>query len=69
MKIVTSVALRVPLHVTWWNGIILAIAVTILWPSVLPWSNSTNKPVFFWMSLTFGAMALLLGTFAVLARL
>jgi len=69
MQIVASVAFRVPLHVTWWNGIILAIAATILWPSVLPWSPSANKPVFFWMGLTFGAMALLLGTVVVLARL
>jgi hypothetical protein len=69
MRIVTSVAFRVPLHVTWWNGIILAIAATILWPSVLPWSPSANKPVFFWMGLTFGAMALLLGTVFALARL
>ena len=69
MKVVASVAFRAPFQVTWGNAIILSIAAAILWPSVFPWSRSANRPVFFWMGLTFGAMTLLLGTVVLLARL
>lgn len=56
-------------QMTWLDGIDLAIAVAILWPSIFPWSRSANKPVLFWVALTSGAMALLVGTVAILARL
>jgi len=56
-------------QMTWWDGVDLAIAAAILWSSVFPWSRSANKPVLFWVALTFGAMALVVGTVAILARL
>jgi hypothetical protein len=58
-----------PVHIGWGVAIDLAIAAAILWPSVFPWSRSANKPVLFWMGLTFGTLTLLVGTVTVLARL
>jgi hypothetical protein len=58
-----------PLPVSWWNGVHLALALAILWPSLFPWSRSANKPVLFWMTLTFGLLTLLVGSLALLARL
>jgi hypothetical protein len=56
-------------HYSWWNLIYLAIAMAILWPLTFPWSWSANKPVVFLMASIFGALTLLLGTLALLARL
>ena len=56
-------------HVSWRRGIDLALAFVILWPSLFPWSRSANKPVLFWMALTFGTLTLLAGGAALLARI
>ena len=56
-------------HFSWWSGIEAALAIVILWPSLFPWSRSANTPVLYWMALTFGALTLLGGTLAILARL
>jgi hypothetical protein len=55
--------------VSWWNGIDLALAFAILWPSLFPWSRSANKPALLWMALIFGLLTLLCGSLALLARL
>lgn len=67
-SVLMSVAFR-PFHASWWDAIYLTIAVAILWPSLFPWSRSANKPVLFWMCLTFAAATLLFGSPIVLARL
>jgi hypothetical protein len=56
-------------HVTWSMAIYLAIAAGVIAPSLFPWSGTANKPVLFWMGLTFAAVTLLLGTIALTARL
>jgi hypothetical protein len=65
----TSVAFGLVFHLGWGEVVAMAIAAGILWPSIFPWSRSANKPVFFWMALTFGGLTLLLGSAALLARL
>jgi hypothetical protein len=68
LRIFTSLA-SASVHFSWWNGIDVALAIAILWPSIFPWSRSANTPVLFWMTLTFGALTLVFGTVAILARL
>ena len=54
---------------SWWNLIYLALAMAILWPLTIPWGWSANRPVIFLMGSIFGALTLLVGTLALLARL
>ena len=56
-------------HVTWWTAIYLAIAASIVGPSLFPWSPTANKPVLFWTGLTFATLTLLFVSVALLARL
>jgi len=57
-------------HFSWRSEIIdLAFAFIILWPSLFPWNGGANRTALFLMALTFGALTLLLGSLAVLARL
>jgi hypothetical protein len=56
-------------HTSWWGAIYLAIAATLLWPSLFPWSWSANRPVFVRMGLTIAAITLPLGCSALLVRL
>jgi hypothetical protein len=56
-------------HVTWFTAIHLAIAAGVIAPSLFPWSGAANKPVLFWMVLTFAAVTLLVGTSVLLVRL
>ena len=67
--VVVPLAFGRPAHVTWWTAIDLAIVAAILWPSIFPWDRTANKPVLFWMAVTFGTLTLLLGSAALLARL
>lgn len=68
LHVFTSLALR-SVDISRWTLIDLAIAAVILWPSLFPWSLSANKSVLFWFALTFGALSLIGGTLAMLARL
>lgn len=54
---------------SWWSLIDLAIAAAILWPSLFPWSLSANRPILFLIASTFGALSLIGGSLAMLARL
>lgn len=67
--VVMPLAFGRPAHLTWWTAIDLAIVTAILWPSIFPWDRTANKPVLFWMAVTFGTLTLLLGSAAILARL
>jgi hypothetical protein len=64
-----SVAFGLAFHIGWGKVETVAIAGAILWPSVFPWSRSANKPVLFWMALTFGLLTLLMGSAMILVRL
>lgn len=64
-----SVAFGLAFHVTWGKVAVIAIATAILLPSVFPWSWSANKPVLFWMAVTFGLLTLFIGSLMILARL
>jgi len=66
---VTSLAFGLSAPLTWWTAIYLAIAVSIVGPSLFPWSPAANKPVLFWMGLTIAALVILFGSVALLARL
>jgi hypothetical protein len=69
MDAFASVAFGLDFHVGWGKASAFAIAAAMLWASIFPWSPSANKPVFFWMALTFGGLTLLVGSAALLARL
>ena len=56
-------------HLTWLMTIDLAIAATVIVPSLFPWNGTANKPVLFWMGLTIAAAMLLIGSAGLLARL
>jgi hypothetical protein len=66
---VTSLVFGTSAHVTWWTAVHLAIAATVVGPSLFPWSRAANKPALIWMGLTIGATTLLLGTVVLMARL
>ena len=66
---VTSLAFGLSAPLTWWTAIDLAIAASIVGPSLFPWSPTANKPVLFWMGLTIAALVILFGSLALLARL
>jgi hypothetical protein len=66
--VVVPLAFGRPVHVTWWNAIDLAIVAAIVGPLLFPWSPNANKPVLFWMGLTFAILMLLGGSLAILAR-
>lgn len=65
---VTSLAFGLTAHFSWWTAINLAIAASIVGPSLFPWSATANKPVLFWMGLTIAALVILFGSVALLAR-
>ena len=69
LKIFISLMVEGGIPLSWWNGIYLALAFAMLWPSFFPWSRSANKPALFWMAMTFGLLTVLLGGLALLARL
>ena len=69
MDAFASVAFGLAFHISWGKALAFIIAAAILGPSIFPWSPSANKPVFFWISATFGALTLLVGSAAFLARL
>lgn len=66
---ITSLAFGLSAPLTWWAAIYLAIAASIVGPSLFPWSPTANKPVLFWMGLTIAALVALFGSLALLARL
>jgi hypothetical protein len=66
---VTSLVFGMSAHVTWWTAVYLAIAASVIGPSVFPWNLTANKPVLFWMGITIGAITLLLGAVVLMARL
>jgi len=66
---VTSLVFGRSAHVTWWTAVYLAIAAAVVGPSLFPWSRTANKPVFFWMGLTFATLTLLSGIVVLMARL
>ena len=51
LRHVTLLFFGTPGHVTWWTAVYLAIAATIVGPSLFPWSRRANKPVLFWMAI------------------
>jgi len=67
--VVLPLAFGRPVHVTWWTAIDLAIVAAMLWPSIFPWDRTANKPVLFWMAVTFGTLTLLVASAVLLARL
>src|SRR5260221_9728959 len=67
--LVASFAVRLSARLTWWTAVYLAIAATVVGPSLFPWSRTANKPALFWMGLTIGATTLLFGTVVLMARL
>jgi hypothetical protein len=69
LRHVTSSFFGMPAHVTWWTAVYLAIAATVVGPSLFPWSRTANEPALFWMAVTIGATTLLLGTVVAMARL
>jgi hypothetical protein len=56
-------------RVSWSVAIDLAIAASLIAPLLFPWSGTANKPVFFWVAITFASATLLIGSLAFLARL
>jgi hypothetical protein len=67
--LVTPLAFGRYAHVTWWTAIYLAIAASIVGPSLFPWSPNANKPALILIGLTFATLTLLMVSLAVLARL
>lgn len=65
---VASLAFGLTAHLTWWTAIYLALAASIIGPSLFPWSPTANKPVLFWMGLTIAALVVLFGSVILLAR-
>lgn len=66
---VISLVFGMSAHVTWWAAVYLAIAATVVGPSLFPWSPSANKPVLFWSGITILATIVLLATVALIARI
>jgi hypothetical protein len=69
MHALMAVTFRLPFGLGWERVLTIAIAGALLSQSIFPWSRSANKPVFFWMALTFGSLAILFGSVVLLARL
>jgi len=69
VEYVTLLASEGSARLNWWTAVHLAIAGSLVGPSLFPWNSTANKPVLFWMALTIGAMTLLIGGFAILVRL
>jgi hypothetical protein len=68
MKAFASAAFGLAFHLGWGDAVDLAIVAAIVGPLLFPWSPKANSPVFFWVGLTFAALTLLFGSFALLAR-
>ncbi|MES2327229.1 MAG: hypothetical protein V4499_07845 [Pseudomonadota bacterium] len=66
---VMSLAFGLSAPLTWSTAIYLAIAASIIGPSLFPWNSTANKPVLFWMGLTIAALVIFAGSLALLARL
>ncbi len=66
---VASLAFGLSAPLTWWTAVYLAIAASIVGPSLFPWSSTANKPALFWIGLTIAALVILFGSLALLARL
>jgi hypothetical protein len=69
MKALGFVVFGLAFHLGWVGAFDLAIVAAIVGPLLFPWNPNANRPVFFWMGLTFATLTLLLGSLAVLARL
>lgn len=68
MKVFGSAAFGLAFHLGWGMAFDLTIVAAIVGPLLFPWSPNDNKPVFFWMGITFATLTLLSGSLAVLAR-
>ena len=69
MKAFISAAFGLAFHLGWVGALDLLIAAAIVGPLLFPWNPNANRPVFFWMGLTFATLTVLFGSLAVLARL
>lgn len=67
--IVTDMTFGLAFHPSWWTALDLTIATILLWSAVLPWNDVVSKPALSCMTITLGALSVLVSAVIALARL